>query len=132
MSPKRLSTRAGTRADAVGRRRIAEKYLDVAELAATEDGTAINVAVGVAVLAGIAAGDAICIAAIGERYAGQEHAAAAELLGRVDKVLGGQLRDLVDLKPGSHYGSSLLSVRDRTRALRAARTLVEAARERTT
>lgn len=115
----------------MGRRRVAEKYLEVAGIAATQDGTAINVTIGIAVLAGIAAGDAICIAAIGERYSGQDHAAAAELLGRVDKALGDELRDLVDLKPASHYGESLLSERNRTRAMRAANTLVAAARERT-
>lgn len=131
MSPKKLVTRAGDHAEAVRRRRIAEKYLEVAELAATEDGAANNVAVGIAVLAGIAAGDAICLEGIGERYAGQQHADAAELLARVDKALGEKLRDLVALKPGSHYGDSLLATRDRTRALRAARTLVQAARQRT-
>jgi hypothetical protein len=131
VSPKKLPTRAATRADAVGRRRVAEKYLEVARIAATEDGTAINVTVGIAVLAGIAAGDAICIAAIGRRYSGRGHTAAAELLGQVDKALGDELRDLVELKPGSHYAESLLSERSRTRALRAADTLVTAARERT-
>jgi hypothetical protein len=131
VSPKKLPTRAATRAEAHGRRRVAEKYLEVAGIVATEGGTAINVTVGIAVLAGIAAGDAICITATGERYSGQDHAAAAELLARVDKALGDELRDLVDLKPASHYGESLLSVRSRTRALRAADALVAAARERT-
>ena len=69
-------------------------------------------------------------AATGERYSGQDHAAAAELLGRVDKTLGDQLRDLVDLKPASHHGESLLKERNRTRELRAARTLVAAANGR--
>jgi hypothetical protein len=68
---------------------------------------------------------------IGERYAGQDHNAAADLLGRVDAVLGGHLRDLVNFKPSSHYGDSLLNGRDRTRALRAASHLVDAARRRT-
>lgn len=117
---------------AAGRRRIAQKYIEVAELIATEDGAAINVSVGLAVLAGIAAGDAICVAATGERYSGQDHAGAAELLGRVDRYLGGRLRDLVDLKPASHYGERLLNVRDRTRAIGAARALVDNAAERTT
>ena len=88
-------------------------------------------AVALAVLAGIAAGDAICIAATGERYSGPDHAAAADLLARVDTILGRKLRDLVDLKPGSHYGQTLLSVDSRTKALRAAKALVDAAVERT-
>lgn len=110
--------------------RIAQKYLEVAEIVADEDGTAINVCVGLAVLAGIAAGDAICIVAIGERYAGTDHAAAAELLRRVDAELGQQLRRLIDLKPGSHYGDRLLAPADRKSALHSAQVLVVAATER--
>jgi hypothetical protein len=131
VSPKKLPTRSATRTEATGRCRVAEKYLEAAELVSTEDGAAINVAIGIAVLAGIAAGDAICITSNGERYSGTDHAAAAELLGRADKALGAELRDLVDLKPKSHYGGALLRVQDRTRALRAARALVAAARART-
>lgn len=102
----------------------------VADVVAVEDGAAINVAVGLAVLAGIAAGDAICISATGERYSGSDHSAAAELLSRVDAKLGKRLRQLIDLKPGSHYGDTLLSAQDRIVALRAAATLVAAAMER--
>lgn len=131
MSPKKVTTRKASRSEGVGRRRIAQKYLEVAELAATEDGEAINVCVALAVLAGIAAADAICIVATGERYSGPDHAAAADLLARVDTILGRKLRDLVDLKPGSHYGQSLLSADSRTKALRAAKALVDAAVERT-
>lgn len=132
MTPKKLTTRQEDPRVAAGRRRIAQKYLEVAELIATEDGAAINVAVGLAVLAGIAAADAICIAATGERYSGQDHAAAAELLGRVDRNLGRRLRGLVDLKPASHYGERLLTVTDRTKAIRAGRGLVDNAADRTT
>lgn len=130
MSPKRLPTRCSSRAEAINRCRIAQKYFELAELAASEGGEAINVAVGLAVLAGIAAGDAITSSAIGERYSGKDHSAAADLLSRVNSGLGAQLRDLVDLKPQSHYGDSLLSTRDRARALRAARILVEEAQRR--
>lgn len=131
MSPKKLTTRRADPGHARARRRIAQKYLEVADLVADEDGAAVNVCVGLAVLAGIAAGDAICIAATGERYAGQEHAAAAELLERVDAALGRRLRQLVGLKPGSHYGEHLLGTDDRKAALRAAHTLVQAATDRT-
>jgi len=101
------------------------------ELVATEDGAAINVTVGLAVLAGIAASDSICAAATAERYSGDDHAGAAELLGRVNQELGRRLRELVDLKPASHYGEKLLTTRDRARALRAARALVDDATSRT-
>lgn len=130
MSPKKLPTRNVQSGEGRGRRMVAEKYLDVAELIDSEDGAAINVCVGVAVLAGIAAGDAICAAALGERYAGQDHVAAAELLERVDPTLGKQLRDLVAMKSVSHYGHGLLTPRNRSSALRCARALVVEARLR--
>jgi hypothetical protein len=130
MSPKKLPTRQADMSQARGRRRIAQKYIEVAEVVAAEDGAALNVCVGLAVLAGIAAGDAICVAATGERYSGQDHAAAADLLTRVDSSLGKRLRQLVGLKPASHYGETLLSVDDRKTALRSAQVLVRAAAER--
>ncbi|MBW0253765.1 hypothetical protein [Cellulomonas sp. PS-H5] len=132
MNARRLATRRQDAPHATARRRIAEKYLEVAELIEAEDGAAVNVCVGLCVLAGIAAGDAICVAATGERYAGQDHAAAAELLSRVDSRQGKGLRDLVALKPAAHYGTGLLTDRDRRAALRAAGSLVEEARARTT
>lgn len=39
-----------TKEEGAARRKIATKYLEVAEIAATEDGAAINVAVGIACL----------------------------------------------------------------------------------
>ena len=122
MTPTRSSP--GDRGQAKARRIIAARYLDVAELAATEEGPgANNVVIGIAVLSGIAASDAICIAATGSRYSGDDHAEAARVLGRVDRALGNELSKLVRLKPGAHYGSTFI--------LRAARRLVEAALERT-
>lgn len=131
MNPKKLPVRSGDKGQARSRRRIAAKYLEVAELVAAEDGAAINVCVGLAVLAGIAAGDAICLAATGERYSGADHPAAAELLGRVNAKDGSHLFKLVALKPASHYGHALLAAPDRDAALDAARALVEAAALRT-
>jgi len=82
--------------------KVASKYLEVARLIEAEDGAAVNVCVGVAVLAGIAASDAICVAGLGERHAGADHHAAAALLSRVDRRLARQLTDLVDMKDRSH------------------------------
>lgn len=130
MSPTRVVVRPMSKTEGAARRRIAAKYLEVAEIAATEDGESVNVAVGIAVLAGIAASDAICAAALGERYAGQDHAAAVQVLKRVDAALARTLKKLVDMKPGSHYADALLSPADRDRAIRAASDLVQAARER--
>lgn len=130
MTPKKLVTRRADLAQGRARRKIAEKYLEVANLVSDEDGAAINVCVGLAVLAGIAAGDAVCIAATGERYAGQDHDLAADLLERVDAASGKRLRQLVALEPSSHYGDQLLSDGDRKAALRCARIVVAAAVER--
>ena len=130
MNPKRAETRTASPAEGRGRLRVAATYLEVAELIEVEDGAAINVCVGVAVLAGIAAADAICSAGLGERHAGADHRGAARLLGRVDRSLARQLSELVEMKARSHYGADLLTPRDRARALRCARALVAAARLR--
>lgn len=98
MSPMKLQTKKTNAGEGRGRRQVAEKYLEVAELIDSEDDTALNVCVGVAVLAGIAASDAICAAALGERYSGEDHDAAADLFGRVDPKLGKALHDLVALE----------------------------------
>ena len=131
MSAKEQFTRKASRAEALARRRIAEKYLELADAIAGDSGVGINVCVGNAVLAGIAAGDAICIVAHGVYAAGPDHAMAAALLTRIDRSLGGRLQDLVTMKSASHYGRTLLTEDGRRRALRAARILVEHARIRT-
>jgi hypothetical protein len=130
MSPTKVQTSASKPGEGAGRRRVAEKYLEVADLIDAEDGAAINVCVGVAVLAGIAAADAICAAALGERYSGPDHDVAVEVLSRVDSKLGKQLRDLVALKSLSHYGFNLLTSAQRKTALRCAASLVAEARLR--
>ena len=132
MSPKRLTTRRAEKPWGHRRSRVALKYYEVGDLVASEGGEAINVCVGLCVLAGIAAADAICVAAIGERYSGQDHAAAAELLSQVDAEAGKHLRRLVSLKPGAHYGDRLLSVKDRAAALSSAKKLVTRAQMRYT
>lgn len=85
---------------------------------------------GLFVLAGIAAGDAIWDAAIGEHYSGRDHAAAADMLARVDADAGKLLRRLVGLKPAAHCGRSLLGARDGTAAQAAAKKLVAKANDR--
>lgn len=73
---------------------------------------------------GIAAGDAICVAVTGEYYSGPDHAAAAELLARIDAELGKRLGELVALKPAAHYGYKILDGTDRAKVLRHATALV--------
>lgn len=53
------------------------------------------------------------------------------MLGRTDARMGRELSKLVRLKPGAHYGSTFISDTDRTRALRAAETLVRQATDLT-
>lgn len=130
MSPKKLTTKPTKPGEGRGRRQVAERYLEVARLIDSEDGTAINVCVGVAVLAQIAAADAICAAALGERHSGQDHEAAADVLARVNPKLAKLLRDLVTLNTTSHYGFGLLTAAERRTALRCATALVAEARLR--
>lgn len=130
MTPRRLNTRSADRAEARGRLRVGRKYLEVADLLADEAGEAINVCVGVAVLAGIAAADVICAVALGERYGGPDHQAAVTLLSRVDQSLGKRLARLIGLKSESQYGAGLLSAHDRSIALREAASLIEEAESR--
>jgi hypothetical protein len=115
------------------RRRQAELYLVVAErVFAEEAGEGTTVATGNAVLAAIAAADAICCAAVGSRYRGSDHRRAADHLERVtgDKKLAALLRDVVDLKDASHYGLASLASSRAKSALRKAAALVQAAQDR--
>lgn len=119
--------------DARNQLRHAELYLEVAEVALTEKtGEHATVATGNAVLAAIAAADAICCATAGARYRGPDHRRAADHLESVtgDKSLAGMLRELVDLKDAGHYGLSDVAASRAKSALRKAAKLVAAARAR--
>jgi hypothetical protein len=123
--------------DALTRLRQAERYLEVAEAVLadeTADETAerATVATGNAVLAAIAAADAICCAAAGSRYRGSDHRQAAAHLEQVtgDKKLASLLRDVVDLKDAGHYGLSNIGSSRAKSVLRKADQLVGAARDR--
>jgi hypothetical protein len=119
--------------DARIRLRHAELYLEVAErLLAEEVGEQATVATGNAVLAAIAAGDAICCATAGSRYRGSDHGQAADHLERVtgDRKLGSLLRDVLGLKDAGQYGLSNVAASRARAALRKADQLVSAARDR--
>ena len=124
-------TAACTRADALRRQEQAEKFLEVADLVqadSTQDAASANVSASLAVLAGIAASDAACCAALGRRSRGQDHRQAIDLLGQVSP--GGpdaarQLQRLLDLKDSAHYGVITLSGEALKTALRGARNLVD-------
>lgn len=97
-----------TRAEAQARLRDARAQLDFAEVATPADPAAVQkAAVAAAVLAGIAASDAACCAALGQRSRSQDHRDATSVLDSVSP--GGpkaakQLDRLLNLKDASHYG----------------------------
>lgn len=120
--------------DARTRRSQARKFLEVAEIAADEqagDPEYASVAASLAVLAGIAAADAACCKALGERSRSQDHHDAEGLLRGIvnGKAAASHLRDLIDLKDAAHYGFFDVSRPELRKALRRARSLLEFADE---
>jgi hypothetical protein len=128
-------TRASGRTQTCGatdaRTRLAQarKFLEVAELVADEDIEASHsVAAALAVLAGIAASDAACCAALGRRPRSQNHHEAEPLVAQIEP--GGSaavstLLRLLDLKDTAHYGLIPVSRQRLTAAVRQARSLVD-------
>lgn len=138
-----------TSEEARTRCRQAVAYLDTARLV-TSDGALPSdydynhVAAGVAVLAAIAASDALCCRQLGERPRGQDHRSAVELLATIRfgagtpavqakraRDLAGALATVLDLKDEAHYGTSLLGPTQVRRLIKAADKLVTAASELT-
>lgn len=132
-----MSTRTQRCDDARARSRLhtAQAYLDVAELVAEDDSDEAlrGVAAGLAVLAGIAAADAACCAALGKRSRGDNHKDAVILLGSINaqaKTAATALGRLISIKDQAHYGFTTVSAQTRTTSLNAARKVVRFA-ERT-
>jgi hypothetical protein len=122
-----------SKADAKIRVDHARLYLTVAQtVLIAEPGEEATVATGNAVLAAIAAADAICCASAGSRFRGQDHAGAADYLEKVtgDKKLATTLRDVVNLKDLGHYGLGNVAAARAKSAIRKARQLVEEAERR--
>lgn len=117
------------RDEARHRAAIAANYLEVAEVAAAgePDSADRNVAAGNAVLAGIAASDALCCLRLGKRSRDADHAAAVQLLQQVDHRLGQNLSTVLAVKDFAHYGHDFLTATRLTTVLRAARGLVDQA-----
>lgn len=146
-----MSPRAGSRRQACGPREAlarygqAVAYLEVARTVVSEpsrpEGYNYNhVAAGLAVLAAIAASDALCCRLLGERARGQDHREAVELLtplrfgegdervrARRARAIASSLATALDLKDQSHYGVTLLEAPQVRRLLRSAGNLVDAA-----
>lgn len=124
-------TQACSAREARSRRGHARRFLEVAEIASSErneDPEYASVAASLAVLAGIAASDAACCKALGERSRSANHRDAEGLLRQVHP--GGAnaakaLRGLIDLKDSAHYGFFDVSGPELRKALRQARSLIE-------
>lgn len=117
--------------EAQSRTRLARAYLDVAAQTAEDPSAeARSVAAGNAVLAAIAASDALCCVHLGKRARGQDHRAAATMLGLVrpdGATLAAALQRCLAIKDSAHYGDRFLAKTDLTATLRAATRLVRAA-----
>lgn len=129
--PQRSSPCGATEARA--RLQTAEAYLETAELVHTEARAQFaNVTAGLAVLAGIAASDAICCIRLRRRHRGDDHLGAADLLEGATpdgRKLAASLRRLLNVKDTAHYGTSLIGPRPASDTIRWARALVERARQ---
>lgn len=129
MTRKEGRTQTCGRPQAETRLAHARKFLEVAELVATEKEIeeSASCAAALAVLAGIAASDAACCAVLRRRARGQDHLQAADLLEQVEP--GGQpaasaLRELIGLKDTAHYGLIHVTQPKLASAIRRAKLLV--------
>jgi hypothetical protein len=115
------------------RQRLAQarRYLDVAELTADTSDADLEysgVAASIAILAGIAAADAACCAALGKRSGSDNHQDAADLLAQIapeGKRASMKLRQLISLKDSAHYGFLNISASQLKKSMRQAEQLVE-------
>ena len=112
----------------------ARKFLETAELIldVDDDLATPGVAAALAVLAGIAASDALCCRSLGRRARGQDHREAIGLLAQVEpngKALSRALARLLDIKDGSQYGLVFLGTARAKTAVKSAVALTEAAEE---
>lgn len=120
MTPRKALRRtSGTRADARSRRADGDLLLERAGLGDPNDARSRKVDVAIAVMAGIAYADAICLAAVGERSAGADHADAVALLKEVEDSPAASLQVLVALKSRAQYGVGTVSEDEAKRAMRA-------------
>jgi hypothetical protein len=106
--------------------------MQVAELVLDEQGRDefLNVSAGLAVLAGVAASDAICATRLGKIPRGQDHRDAAKLLEQAvanGRSLAQTFLRLIDMKDEAHYGVFVVAPRRARDAVKWARRLVEAA-----
>ena len=115
----------------------AREFLEVAELVVDEkdrDASPVyaSSAAALAVLAGIAASDAACCKAFGERSRSDNHRDAEMLLAEITpggKRAAADLRELLNLKDKAQYGFLRLSVPEVRKVMRRAGSLIKFAAE---
>jgi hypothetical protein len=135
MSPKKVSrTQPCTHTQAAARLRHARKHLEIAELGASDVASvaSANAAASSAVLAGIAASDAVCCHALGKRSCSEDHREAVDLLKQVTPGGARAANDLallLGLKDESQYGFGDIAATKLRRALLRAGSLIEFATE---
>ena len=110
----------------------ARKFLDTADLLMDldDDLATPGASAALAVLAGIAASDALCCISLRQRARGQDHKEATGLLAQVEpggRRLSQWLARLLGIKDGAHYGAVYLTAAKAKTALRNATALVEGA-----
>lgn len=124
----------GTR-EARQRMEHARLHLEVADLASGTSDADLEygpVAASITILAGIAAADAACCAALGYRSRSENHRDAAEHLAKIEpggKAAARAMRRLMGLKDSAHYGFLSLGPAELKQAMRQATDLVEFAEE---
>lgn len=131
--PHRGRTSNCSRHDAATRLKQAMSFAELAEIAdtGTDTGPERSAAVSNAVLAGVAAADAICCVRLGLHASGDDHYGAARLLREVADVgqeAAASLSTLLGLKQKAQYAFVDPSRGEATRALRAMRNIIDLAR----
>lgn len=132
MNDPKIRTGGCTSAQGRDRLRQARAMVDVAEmvLADPSEDAHPSVAAALAVLAGIAASDAACCAALKRRSRGQSHTEAVRLVATVGPggaEMAKDLRRLVLAKDDSHYGLALVSRNKAVSLVKAAQRLISSA-----
>lgn len=136
MTPRKdsMRTEGCVRRDAEDRLAQAKKFLELAGVIATDRDSpaAADGAVSLAILAGIAASDAVCCAALGRRSRSQAHADAIRLLESVEpggKGAASGLGRLLSIKDKANYGIESVSGKQLDAAMKQAKGLVEYAED---
>lgn len=128
--PKNNRTITLDKIGARARLKEAHLYLSAAELLDSGSAAENKVAGSNAILAGIAAADAICGLALGERSSGDDHAQAISLLKRAthpSTKAASSLTRLLTQKTPVQYGADAISTTDAANLIKWARDVVHEA-----